>query len=81
MCRVEAPSGETRVVQIDLFNPGAHLIDDYVDQDEAFRVTDSLNKTRTNSLDKIYRSYNDKGQKIHGNADFQSCYFQPHQHL
>lgn len=65
--RKNIPQGKTRVVGADLFSHDDWIVDDYDSRDEAFKIADEHNKTRTDSMDDVYYVYDDTGKYLRGN--------------
>lgn len=66
---LKAPTGKTRVIDVDLFDHGNYLVDDYDDQDEAFRITDEHNSKRSDPMDDVYYAYDDTGRHVRSNEN------------
>ncbi|MBI2439182.1 MAG: hypothetical protein HYV45_01090 [Candidatus Moranbacteria bacterium] len=65
--QLKAPSGQTRVVGVDLFAKEDYLVGDFDSKDKAIKKADAHNKKRLGPMDDVYYVYNDRGQYIHGN--------------
>ena len=60
------PNGMTRVIGVDLFDHEDYLVKDCKTREEAFKIADDHNRSRSGSMDDVYYVYDDAGVYLRG---------------